>query len=304
MSHIRNQTVAVSGATGLIGQQLASRLEASGAVVVPISRRSVAGRSIVWDPDTGVKNPELLNSVDAVVHLAGENIAGKRWNTAVKERIRRSRVDGTRSLVQSLREQDQRPRTLICASAIGYYGSRGDEILTEDSAAGTGFLADVCRAWEAEAMAAEEFGVRVICLRIGVVLSPRGGALAKMLLPFRMGVGGIVGNGRQYWSWIGLNDLVRALEFCLQTESLRGPVNAVSPETLTNAEFTRCLAGVLHRPAIFPMPAFAAKLALGEMADELLLSSIRVVPDRLLQHEFKFEQPDLTSCLKYELFRQ
>jgi uncharacterized protein (TIGR01777 family) len=203
--------------------------------------------------------------------------------------------------VKSLAKLQHPPKTLICASAIGYYGERGDEILTESSAAGTGFLADVCRDWEREAMAASDQGLRVVCVRIGVVLNPKGGALAKMLLPFKMGAGGIIGSGKQYWSWIGLNDLVRAIEFCLRNESVRGPVNAVSPHAMTNYDFTKCVGSVLHRPTIFPLPAFMARLVLGEMADDLLLASTRVSPSLLVKYGFQFEQPDLKSCLEHEL---
>ena len=303
MSSIEPQKIAISGATGLVGTQLSSLLKSAGHAVVPMSRsnRGTNSDTILWDPSKGVENPEKLESVDAVVHLAGENIAGGRWTAASKERIRSSRIDGTRNLVQSLSKLQHRPKTLVCASAIGYYGDRGDEMLNESSAPGTGFLADVCRAWEREAMAAAEFGVRVVCLRIGVVLSPKGGALAKMLLPFKLGLGGIVGSGKQYWSWIGLNDLVRAIAFCLQNEAVSGAVNAVSPQAMTNRDFTKTVGSVLRRPTIFPLPAFMARLVLGEMADELLLSSSRVSPDQLVRHGFVFEQPDLKSCLEHEL---
>ncbi|MFN9717355.1 MAG: TIGR01777 family oxidoreductase [Planctomycetota bacterium] len=296
------QKIAISGASGLVGTDLKSLLESRGHSVIPMTRRKSGGADvIVWDPSKGLADPSQLEGIDTVIHLAGENIAGARWNAAVKERIMSSRVEGTRSLVQSLSKVTNRPKTLICASAIGIYGHRGEELLTESAASGKGYLADVCRAWEAEAMAAQSLGMRVVCVRIGVVLSPKGGALAKMLMPFKLGLGGIVGNGKQYWSWIGLNDLVRAIAFCAENPSVSGPVNAVSPEPLTNDAFTRAVGKVLHRPTIFPLPAFMAKLVLGEMADELLLSSIRVVPSQLQRYGFQFEQPDLVSCLEHEL---
>lgn len=298
----QNTTVAISGASGLVGKDLSELLRENGHRVIPMTRKKTPGSdAIVWDTSKGVENPAQLESVDTIVHLAGENIAGGRWNAAIKERIRSSRVDGTRSLVQSIAKVQKRPKTLVCASAIGFYGERGDAILTESEPAGHGYLSDVCKSWEQEAMAAKDLGLRVVCVRIGVVLSPKGGALAKMLLPFKLGAGGIVGNGKQYWSWIGLNDLVRAIAFCVENESVSGPVNAVSPEPLTNYDFTKGVGKVLKRPTIFPLPAFMARLVLGEMADELLLSSIRVVPNQLQQHGFKFDQPDLISCLEHEL---
>ncbi len=296
-------TIAISGASGLVGTQLTKLLTSSGSTVRPMLRKGNTGipNSILWDPAKGVVDPQQLNGVDTIIHLAGENIAGGRWTTAIKERIRSSRVDGTRNLVQSLAKAPTQPRTLLCASAIGFYGERGDEIMTESSPAGTGFLADVCKAWEHEAMAAAAFGIRVVCIRIGVVMSPKGGALAKMLLPFKLGLGGVVGSGKQYWSWVGLNDLVRIIAFCAKTEAVHGPVNAVSPNALTNYDFTKTVGSVLHRPTLFPLPAFAARLVLGEMADDLLLSSIRVAPKALQQQGFQFEQPDLKSCLEHEL---
>ncbi len=296
------QNIAVSGSRGLVGDVLTTVLQKAGHKVVPMVRTSAGAESqILWDLQRGIVNPDRLQGIDTMIHLAGENIASGRWTAAIKEKIRNSRVQGTRSIVNSLRNSAHRPATLVCASAVGFYGHRGDEVLTESSAAGQGFLADVCREWEAEAMKAEELGIRVVCVRIGVVLSRKGGALAKMLLPFKLGAGGIVGNGRQYWSWIGLTDLVRILQFCAETPTVRGPVNAVSPEASTNYQFTKALGSVLHRPTIFPLPAFAARLVLGEMADELLLASIRVKPAALLSAGFKFETPELKQCLELEL---
>lgn len=297
------RSIAVTGITGMVGSALADRLRGHGAEVLGISRRvsDHLQSNIQWDPEKGLVNPARLESVDAVVHLAGENIAAGRWTESLKRRIRDSRVLGTRSLVNSLASINQRPKTLICASAIGFYGDRGEELLNEASPAGTGFLADTCSKWEAEALAAEKLGVRVVCVRIGVVLSRRGGALAKMLTPFRLGLGGVVGPGTQYWSWIGLNDLTRILEFCLNNSTVSGPVNAVSPDPSTNRDFTRTLGQVLHRPTVFPMPSFIARLVLGEMANDLLLASTRVKPQKLIQAGFRFEQPGLKECLELEI---
>jgi uncharacterized protein (TIGR01777 family) len=297
----QNKKVAVSGATGLVGEELIRSLKLAGHSTLTLSRRSAGAGSVLWDPAKGVTPPEALEGIDTVVHLAGENIAGSRWTAAVKERIRCSRVEGTRNLVKSLALLKAPPKTLICASAIGFYGHRGEERLNESSTVGSGYLADVCKAWEAEALEAEKLGMRVVRLRIGVVLNKKGGALAKMLLPFKLGVGGIIGSGKQYWSWIGLNDLVRIIGFCVENESVSGAVNAVSPHPMTNYDFTKAVGAVLHRPTIFPMPAFVAKLALGEMANDLLLSSIRVEPHKLQSLGFQFAQPDLISCLKHEL---
>ena len=235
------------------------------------------------------------------MHLAGENIAGGRWNDTVKRKIRNSRVHGTRNLVKSIAAVEKRPKVLVCASAIGFYGDRGAQEMNETSAAGKGFLPEVCEEWEAEANAAKELGLRVVNVRIGVVLSPKGGALAKMLLPFKLGAGGIVGSGKQYWSWIGLHDLTRVIAHCINDDSLEGPVNAVSPQPLTNKEFTKVVGSVLHRPTLIPLPAFMAKIVLGEMAEALLLASTRVVPAKLQKSGFTFDHGDLDSCLKHEI---
>ncbi|MEQ9406813.1 MAG: TIGR01777 family oxidoreductase [Fuerstiella sp.] len=296
-------TVAISGATGLVGSALTRLLQQEGKSVLAISRRDGGAYrdSIRWDPESGLTNPGRLETVDAVVHLAGENIAAGRWNEALKRRIRNSRVQGTRSLVQSIAAAQNRPKVLVCASAIGFYGDRGATELDESAQAGSGFLSDVCREWEAEANAAADLGLRVVNVRIGVVLNPAGGALAKMLLPFKLGLGGVVGSGQQYWSWIGLHDLTRVIAFCVNNDQLSGPVNAVSPNPLTNREFTKQLGTFLKRPTVFPMPAFAAKLALGEMAEALLLASSRVFPKKLQAHLFQFEHPTLPECLQHEL---
>ena len=297
------QTVAISGASGLVGTALTALLQADGRSVLGITRSEGGAYQdcIRWDPKTGLTNPGRLESVDAVVHLAGESIAAGRWNSKLKSKIRNSRIEGTRSLVKSIAAVENRPKVLVCASAIGLYGDRGATELDETSAPGEGFLADVCKDWEAEANAAKELGVRVVNVRIGVVLSPKGGALAKMMLPFKLGLGGVIGSGKQYWSWIGLNDLVRIIAYCINNESIEGPVNAVSPTPLTNTEFTKVVGSVLHRPTIFPLPSFMAKIVLGEMADALLLSSARVLPKKLEKSGFVFQQPGLAESLQHEL---
>jgi len=240
---------------------------------------------------------QALDRVDAVIHLAGESIATGRWTPAKKNRILASRVDSTRTLASAMAKLHPRPRVLVCASAIGYYGHRADETLTESSATGTGFLAEVCQAWEAAADAALQSGIRVVHLRFGMILSARGGALAKMLTPFRFGGGGIIGNGRQYWSWVTLDDVVRAILFAVERDQLVGPVNVVSPQPVTNREFTQTLGSVLHRPTVLPMPAPVARMALGEMADELLLASTRVLPATLTRAGFQFQHPKLKEAL-------
>ena len=287
----------------MVGTALGALLSEFGHSPISITRKESDAEKgcIIWDPAKGLKDSSRLETVDTVVHLAGENIAAGRWTAAVKDRIRRSRIEGTRSLVKSIASVTRRPKTLVCASAIGYYGERGDTILDEDATAGKGFLADVCREWENEARAAAELGLRVVNVRIGVVLSPKGGALAKMLLPFKLGAGGIIGSGRQYWSWIGLHDLVRIILFCIEQNSIQGAVNAVSPNSMTNYDFTKGVGRALHRPTLFPLPAFAAKLMLGEMANELLLSSIRVTPKKLQKQGFEFHYPELVGCLEHEL---
>jgi len=241
-----------------------------------------------------------LNGFDAVVHLAGENIAG-RWSQAKKAAIRDSRIKGTRLLAETLTRANQPPRVMVSASAIGFYGDRGDVILDEKATMGSGFLADVCKEWEDATKPASDAGIRVVNLRIGVVLTPAGGALAKMLTPFKLGVGGIMGSGKQYWSWVAIDDVVGAIGHALTTESLFGPVNAVAPEAATNHDLTKTLGKVLSRPTIFPMPAFAARLALGEMADALLLSSARVSPMKLIESGYTFKYPSLESALRHVL---
>jgi uncharacterized protein (TIGR01777 family) len=245
-------------------------------------------------------NAQSVSGFDAVVHLAGESIVG-RWNTDKKKAIRDSRVLGTRNLSQALASAPQRPRVLVCASAVGYYGDRGEELLTEGSAPGQGFLPDVCKEWEAATQTASEAGIRVVHIRIGMVLSSTGGALEAMVTPFRFGVGGRIGTGQQWWSWIDVRDLASAFILAVENESIQGAVNGVSPNAVRNVEFTKTLGWVLSRPTIFPLPGFAARLVLGEMADELILASQHVEPARLTAAGFAFRYPDVASSLRANL---
>jgi len=287
----------VTGSSGLIGAALIPALKSSGYEITCLVRGTASGKEqIQWDPAQPLV-PESVSGFDAVVHLAGESIVG-RWTEAKKRRIRESRVQGTLRLAEALAQAPQRPRVLISASAIGYYGDRGDEALREDSASGSGFLPEVCREWEDATEPATKAGIRTVQVRFGLVLSQHGGALQKMLPPFRLGVGGNMGNGRQWWSWIDIDDLVGAVQHVIKTETLQGPINVVGPNPLTNAEFTKTLASVLSRPALFPMPAFAARLVFGQMGDELLLASQRVEPAKLLASGYVFQKPDLRAALE------
>ena len=295
--------VLVTGSTGLIGSALVLSLTAGGHGVRRLVRSQAGEGAVRWDPEAGALDTAALEGMDAAVHLAGENIAARRWTAEQKARIRDSRVKGTRLLCEALARLAQPPKTLICASAIGYYGDRGDEVLREESAPGTGFLPEVCRAWEGAADPARQKGIRVVHLRFGVVLSAAGGALGKMLFPFRMGVGGVLGSGGQYMSWIALDDAAGAIHHALATGALEGPVNGVSPHPVTNQEFTKTLGRALRRPTIFPMPAFAARIAFGEVADALLLASARVEPGRLLATGYAFRYPDLEGALRHLLGR-
>jgi hypothetical protein len=256
---------------------------------------------VTWDPEAAAVNLAGLEGLDAVVHLAGENPASERWSEAKKARIRDSRVQGTSLLVTSLGRLERPPRLLVCASAIGYYGDRGDEILTEESPPGRGFLAGVCVEWEAAAARAAAAGLRVVSLRFGIVLTPAGGALQRMLGPFRMGMGGPIGSGRQYVSWIALDDALGAIHHALVTGALQGPVNAVSPEPVSHLEFARALGRALGRPALVPVPTFAVRFMFGEMADEMLLASARVEPARLLATGYRFRFPRLEIALEHLL---
>jgi uncharacterized protein (TIGR01777 family) len=293
--------LSVTGSTGLIGSALVPLLTRDGHEVGRVSRSAAGAGGWRWDPGAGHVDPAAVDGMDAVVHLAGESIAGGRWSKARKARIRASRARGTRVVAEAVARAEPRPQALLCASAMGFYGDRGNELLTEASAPGRGFLAEVSREWEEACAPARDAGVRVVNLRFGIVLSPTGGALAKMLLPFRLGLGGVVGSGRQWWSWVALDDAVGAIRHALVTPGLAGPVNVTSPSPVTNAEFTRTLGRVLARPTLFPMPAFAARLALGEMAEALLLASARLVPERLQQTGYAFRCPELEGALRHVL---
>jgi uncharacterized protein (TIGR01777 family) len=294
--------VLISGATGLVGSALTDALKQAAHTVTPLSRSASIPAAVSWDPLNGKLDPAALTGVDAAVHLAGENIAG-RWTATKKKAIRESRVAGTRTLCSALAAMNVRPKVLVSASAIGFYGNRGDEIMTESSSQGTGFLPEVCQAWEDETKIAVAAGIRTVLVRIGVVLSPKGGALKKMLTPFKLGLGGVIGDGKQTMSWIALDDLVSVILFALNTQTLKGPVNAVAPHPATNRAFTKTLGRVLSRPTIFPMPAFAARLAFGEMANDLLLGSTRVKPERLEAAGFSFKYPELEPALRHVLAR-
>jgi len=280
--------IIVTGASGLIGSHLTKFLGNQGHTVVPVSLRN---------PATQLTS---INSADAVVHLAGESIAD-RWTAEKMLRIRESRLTSTRLLSETLSKLDHRPKVLICASAIGFYGNRGDETLDERSSQGSGFLADLCRQWEAATVPAKEAGIRVVNLRLGIVLSKKGGALAKMLLPFQMGAGGEIGDGKQYMSWIDIDDAVAAIYHAITNQSLQGAVNAVAPHPVTNKEFTAALGKALHRPAIIPVPGFALRLLFGAMADEMLLSGQKVMPAELQASGFKFRYPDIELSLQHVL---
>lgn len=293
--------IAVSGASGLVGTALQPLLKVKGHEVYRLVRNAPANGAsdISWNPDKGEIDAAKLEGMDAVVHLAGESVAEGRWTDEKKRRIRESRAKGTRLLSETLAGLKSKPQTLISASATGFYGDRGDEVLTEQSASGSDFLAEVCREWELSTQPAAQSGIRVANLRFGVILSTHGGALKKMLTPFKMGMGGKVGSGEQYMSWITLDDAVGVILFALETESLRGAVNVVSPNPVTNLEYTKTLGHVLSRPTIFAVPKFAARLAFGEVADALLLSSARVEPQRLKEAGYQFKYPELEPAMHH-----
>lgn len=292
--------VLVTGSRGLIGSALVPALESAGHSVTRLVRGKAGKKEISWDP-SGRLDSSATAGFDAVVHLAGESIAG-RWTDSKKERISNSRIQGTHTLVNALMVAPNRPRVTVSASAVGYYGDRGDELLTEQSAPGSDFLADVCQRWEQAVEEAGSAGIRTVELRIGLVLSKHGGGLAQMLPPFRMGLGGRMGSGKQYWPWVSIADVVGAMMHALETDSMRGAYNVVAPQAVTNAEFTRTLGGVLHRPTIFPMPAFVVRAAFGQMGTALLLASQRVSSKKLEASGYKFKQPELKGALE-ELLR-
>lgn len=295
--------IAIAGASGLVGSTLAPLLTTGGHTVHRLVRKkpNPSAKEIGWNPTEGRLDPCDLEGIDAVIHLGGENIASGRWTQDKRKRIRDSRVNSTRLLAETLARMSHPPGIFLCASATGIYGDRGEELLTEETGVGKNFLANVCQEWEQVTQPAADAGIRVVNLRFGVVLSPRGGALKQMLPLFRLGLGGRLGSGNQYWSWIGIDDAIGAIYHVLGNSSLSGPVNLTAPEPVTNRQFTTLLAKVLHRPAIFPAPSSALRLALGPMADELLLASARVIPQRLQQTEYQFRNRDLESALRHLL---
>lgn len=290
--------VVVTGSSGLIGTALKGALEQAGHRMVPMTRSQGPGDGLHWDPDGGKIDAGGLEGVGAVVHLAGEGIGNKRWNDEHKARVKDSRVKGTALLAQTLATLGNPPKVLVSGSAVGYYGNRGDEVLTESSRPGNDFLAEVCTAWEAATAPAKDAGIRVAHIRTGIVLSGRGGALPKMLLPFKFGIGGKLGSGRQWMSWISLADEVAAILHLLGNDDLAGAFNLTAPNPVTNADMTKAIGTALHRPTVIPAPAFALKAALGpEMAEELLLVSQRALPTRLLDSGFTFAHPELADAL-------
>jgi uncharacterized protein len=293
--------ILVSGSSGLVGSALIPSLKGVGARIARLARPGKAQGSsneerIPWDPAQPI-SPDAVSGFDAVIHLAGESLVG-RWTASKKARLRESRIPTTAYLARALAQAKRKPQILISASAIGYYGNRGDEVLTEESSAGTGFTADLAREWELASLPAAGAGIRTVQMRIGVVMATAGGALPKMLPAFKMGVGGKLGDGGQWMSWIDLQDVIGAIQHILRSDLLHGPVNLVAPRPVTNAEFSKTLASVLSRPAIFPVPAFVARLAFGEMADELLLASQRVEPTRLISSGYPFRFPTLRQSLE------
>ena len=304
MPGLNGARVLVSGVSGPIGAALLAELSTAGAnitrLVRPTSKRSSATEDVIaWDPMQPIP-PTTVSAFYAVIHLAGESIVGK-WTPEKKKNIRDSRVLGTNHLAQALAAAAMKPQVLVCSSAIGYYGNRGDEVLTERSAPGQGFLSDVCREWEASTQAASDAGIRTVQIRTGIVLSPKGGALGEMVVPFKLGVGGRIGSGKQWMSWIDVEDMAGGIRYALENQSLRGPVNFVAPNPVRNADFTKTLARTLSRPAIFPLPALVVKLAFGEMGETALLGSQRVQPARLLESGYSFRFSGLRDSLEHSL---
>jgi uncharacterized protein (TIGR01777 family) len=292
--------VLISGASGLVGTAVADALRKDGHTVRQFVRPGGTSRAgdVRWDPASGTADLAAMEGADAVICLSGASVGEGRWTAERKKVLRSSRVDLTRVLVDSLGRLKQKPRVFIAASAIGYYGNRGDEILTESSTAGNNFIAQLARDWETESIRAESVGIRTVILRFAVILSAKGGALARMVLPFKLGVGGRLGSGRQWMSWVVLEDVVEIVRAAISDERMRGPVNVAAPGPVQNAEFTRVLAKVLRRPAIFPAPAFALRIALGEMADGLLLASARVIPEKLRAAGYRFRFENLEGALR------
>jgi uncharacterized protein (TIGR01777 family) len=295
--------VLISGATGLIGSALVAELESGGHRTTRLTRSPRSSADVGWDPSSGTIDASRIEGHDAVVHLAGESIGEGRWTPEKKRRIMQSRSEGTRLLAETIAGLPEPPEVLVSASAVGYYGDRGNELLREDSEPGWDFLAEVCRAWEAAADPAREAGIRVVHPRNGIVLSTGGGALARTLPIFKLGGGGRIGSGRQWWSWVAIDDVAGAYVHALTEDSLEGPLNVAAPNPLTNAEYTRVLGEVLNRPTVFPLPAPAARLMLGEVADALLLASQRVEPAKLEESGYEFRHPELEGALRHLIGR-
>jgi len=296
--------ILVSGSSGLVGSSLVVQLSSKGQTVKTLVRREPKHPSeIRWNPPQSGPTPEQLQGIDAVIHLAGEGIATGRWTPKKKQAIMESRMLGTKILSDAISRMPVPPKVMISASAIGYYGDRGAEVLKEDSWPGRGFLPEVCQAWEAATVPVVKKGIRVVQLRFGIILSPKGGALAKMLPPFKMGLGGILGPGNQYMSWIALDDALGVIKYALFGDTIFGAINTVAPQAVTNKEYTQTLGRVLSRPTVLPMPAFLARLAFGEMADALLLSSVRVEPAYLIRSKYPFQFPNLEDALRHLLNR-
>lgn len=294
--------ILITGASGLIGKALQTSFKEKGYEMLLGSRGEPKDeRHIKWNPDTGFSAEDLprLEGLDTVIHLAGENISGLRWTEEKKKAIRDSRVFGTRSMVETFDKLKQKPKVFISGSAIGFYGDRGSDEMTESSSAGKTFLSEISKEWEAESRRAEDMGIRTVLLRTGIVLSKDGGALATMMTPFKLGIGGVIGSGEQWMSWVSLDDVVRIINFVLENEDFRGAINVTAPNPVTNKEFTKTLGSVLYRPTFLPLPEFAVHMVFGEMGDALLLDSTRVVPKRLLDAGFEFKYPNLKDALEH-----
>lgn len=291
--------ILITGSSGLIGSALIRSLNANGHTTLRLLRNNITVDSPFWDPDNSIINMAGIKSIDAVVHLAGEGIAEGRWYKRKKNRILKSRVVGTKLIADFFAKSDTKPKVIISASGVGYYGDCGDNKVDENSHHGSGFLADVAKQWEDAALPAAKAGIRLVNIRLGMVLSSSGGALKKMIPPYKLGLAGIIGDGKQYMSWVCIDDVIEVIQYIINNQSITGPVNLVSPHPVTNHQFTKTLGTVLHRPTIFRMPAFAARLAFGEMADELLLSSTRAVPGKLTNSGYKFRYPELREAFEH-----
>lgn len=294
--------VLISGSSGLVGSALFQRLESEPdyEIVRLVRKQSTDTNdpSVVWNPSGGQLEPETFAGIDAVIHLGGVNIASRRWSAEMKQKIFNSRFQSTSLLSKQLAALEQKPSVMLCASAVGFYGDRGDERVDETSVRGSGFLADVCQAWEEATHPARDAGIRVVNMRFGMILDQQGGALSQMVTPFKLGVGGKLGSGKQYWSWIALPDVINAIQFCLEHTELQGPVNFVAPDEVTNLEFTKTLGKVLSRPTCLPVPAWGIKTLFGEMGQELMLTSARVTPGKLTDAGFQFQLPKLEDAFR------